>query len=274
MQKVQKIFEYSQGRNIWRIILTDLDQIVVEERDIQNKEVYFSCIDRLKGKIFWKNKSFLNEKFWIGIEGTKSNYLILHQFEKPDMPMHKKIINVDLKSGDILWVNDDLTFYDIDDKFIYGYLHNLDNLEFYQLEIESGNIIAALGNEDQSRPILSSIPEKDYSRYIFTKTLGDDDTEQIQKDIVSALIGDNLLFNLCEFIDYNDYFIFSYYDKIEPHSLINRLIIYDKVDKKPILFEILNQSTPAPVPDSFFMYDNYLYFIQNKVKLIGYRLLS
>lgn len=274
MEKLQKLFEYYQNRNIWRIILTDLNQIVIEERDIQNKEVYFSCIDRLTGEIFWKNKSFLSEKFWIGIEGTKSKYLILHQFEKPDMPVHKKIINVDLISGEIIWVNEDLTFYDIDDKFIYGYSRNFDNLEFYQLEIESGNIIANLGNEEQSKLFLNSIPEKDYSKYIFTKMLGENDTQPNQKDIVSTIIGENLYSNLCEFIDYNDYFIFNYYDKIAPHSLINRLIVYDKIDKKPVLFETLNESTPAPVPDSFFMYENNLYFIKNKVKLIGYSLMS
>jgi len=68
--------------------------------------------------------------------------------------------------------------------------------------------------------------------------------------------------------------IFNVYDKIDPKSLINRLIVIDKIEGKPVLIETLNQATPAPIPDSFFMYDNDLYFIKDKIELIAYRLNS
>lgn len=271
MSRIQKLFSFNQGRNIWRIILTDLDQIVIEERDIQNKEVFFSCVDRITGEFYWKDKFFLNEKFWIGIEGTRSKYLILHQFEKPDMPIHKKIINVDLMTGEILWVNNDLTFYDMDEEFIYGYETKFEDKEFYQLSIENGAILYNLGNEEQSRKILNSIPEKDYSRYTFTELFND--TSHINlKEIATRIIGNNSYFFLSEFIDGENFLILNHYDKISPQSLINRLIVYDKNSCKPVLIETLNESTPAPVPDSFFMYDDDLYFIKNKNELVGYRL--
>jgi len=271
MLEIQKLFSFNQGRNIWRILLTDLDQIVIEERDIQNKEVAFSCIDRVTGEFFWKNKLFLDEKFWIGIEDSRSKYLILHQFEKPDMPAHKKIINVDLISGNVLWVNDDLTFYDMDDEYIYGYDSNFEDKEFYQLSIKDGTILNSLGNEEQSKTILNSIREKDYSRYTFAQLL-DENSKIPVREITSQFIGENFHFFFCEFIDRENFLIFNYYDKISPQSLINRLIVYDKSSGKPVLIETLNSSTPAPLPDSFFMYDNDLYFIKNKNELVGYRL--
>lgn len=272
MSRIQKLFSFNQGRNIWRIIITDLNQIVIEERDIQNKEVFFSCINRITGEFYWKDKSFLNEKFWIGIEATKSRYLVLHQFEKPDMPNHKKIINVDLITGDILWVNDDLTYYDMDEDFIYGFAPKFEDKEFYQLSIEDGTIKNNLGNEEQSKPVLNSISEKDYSRYTFTEMMSESTSSNEVKELATKIIGENFYFNFCEYIDKGNILIFNYYDKIAPQSLINRLVIYDKSEEKPILIETLNSSTPAPLPDSFFMYDDDLYFVKDKIELVAYRL--
>lgn len=272
MSKIQKLFSFNQGRNIWRIILTDLEQIIIEERDVQKKEVYFSCIDRVNGNFFWKNKTFLDEKFWIGIESTISKYLILHQFEKPDMPNHKKIINVDLKSGEILWVNDDLTFFNIDENYVYGYIPQFDKNEFFKLSIEDGNIVSNLGCDDEARAVLNSINEKDYSRYQFTQMLSGSDGEEEISSLINRFLPNSSYLNFCEYIDRRDLLIFNVYDKIEPRSLINRLIVFDKIEEKPILIETLNSSTPAPVPDSFFMYDDDLYFIKDKMELVGYRI--
>lgn len=272
MSDIKKLFQYGQDRNIWRIIITDLEQIVIEERDIEKKEVFFSCLDRVTGKFYWRDKKFLDEKFWIGIEGSRSKYLVLHQFEKPDMPNHKKIINVDLISGEVIWVNDNLTFYDMDENFIYGYAQKFDEREYFQLSIEDGSIKNSLGNEEQSKFYLNSISEKDYSRYLFTETIGQ--FHQRPKELITKIIGDNSFINFCEFIEHRNYFIFNYYDKIAPHSLTNRLVIFDNHQGKTVLTETLNLSTPAPVPDSFFVFDDDLYFIKNKTELVAYRLKS
>ncbi len=274
MSKIQKLFSINQGRNIWRILLTDLGQIVLEERDVQKKEVFFSCIDRLSGDFYWKDKKFLDELFWIGIEGTISKYLILHQFEKPDMPNHKKIITVDLNTGEILWINDDLTFYDLDEQFIYGYHTKFNDREFVQLSIHTGEVKNNLGNELEAQTIVNSIKEKDYSRYSFSKMINDPNTQDYQKSIINRIIGDNTYLNFCEYIDMNNYLIFSYYDRIQPSSLTNRLVVYGKSEDKILLTETLNNSTPAPIPDSFFMFDSELYFIKNKTELVAYSLSS
>ncbi len=188
------------------------------------------------------------------------------------MPNHKKIINVDLLTGEILWVNDDLTYYDMDENFIYGYASKFEDREFYQLAIENGIIKNNLGNEEQSKPILNSISEKDFSKYTFTEMMSESPSSAEIREITTKIIGDNFYFNFCEYIDKGNILIFNYYDKIAPQSLINRLVIYDKIDEKPILIETLNSSTPAPVPDSFFMYDDELYFIKDKTELVAYRL--
>lgn len=274
MTKIDKLFSFSHNRIIWRILLTDLNQIVIEERDINKKEVYFSCIDRETGKFHWKDKSYLNEKFWIGIEGTISKYLILHQFEKPDMPIHKKIINIDLSTGEILWVNDDLKFYDMDENYVYGFITSFDENEYFKLSIETGEIVSALGNREQANTILETIPEKDYSKYHFSQMIRNIEPSNSVSKFINQFVNNSYYLNFCEYIDRPRFLIFNSYDKIESKSLINRLIVFDKIEEKPILIETINKSTPAPIPDSFFLYNDDLYFIKDKMELVVYRLKS
>ncbi len=272
MNKIQKIFSYSQDLNIWRILISELEQVVIEERDINKKEVFFSCIELESGKLVWKNKIFENEKFWIGIEGTKSKYLFLHMFEKPDMPAHKKILTVDLTSGDLAWKNDDLTFYGFDDDFVYAFNKKLDSREFFKLKIADGEMVASLGNEEEAKVILDNLPEYDYSKYKFANMVGENPDFQLQREIIQKVIGENKFLSLCEFIETDKYLVFNYYDKVAQWSLVNRLVVFAKSEEIPSMIETVNSSTPAPVPDSFFLYKNFLIFIKDKKELNVYSL--
>lgn len=273
MNKIQKLFSYSQDLNIWRILISELEQVIIEERDINKKEVFFSCIELESGKPVWKNKTFENEKFWIGIEGTKSKYLFLHMFEKPDMPTHKKILTVDLTSGDLAWKNDDLTFYGFDDDFVYAFNKKLDSREFFKLKIVNGEMIASLGDEEEAKVILDNLPEYDYSKYKFSNTVGENPDFQFQREIIKKVIGENKFLSLCEFIETDKYLVFNYYDKVAQWSLVNRLVVFNKSEEAPLMIETVNSSTPAPVPDSFFLYKNFLIFIKDKKELNVYSLI-
>jgi len=251
--------------------MTDLDQIVIEERNIEKMEVFFSCIDKNTGSVFWKNKRFLDEKFWTGIEDTKSNLLFLHMFEKPDMPLHKKIIAVNLIDGTIDWINHELTYFACDDNFIYAYKQNFESKEYFKLEKESGQIISSLGNEEDAKPYLNLIPEKNYSRYLFSSPIS-----QLENEVLINLIRNHAInskYNaFIEYILFKDFLIFNFYDKASEAFLINKLFIINQYSQKILHTETINSATPAPVPDSFFIYDDILYFIKNKKELIAYKL--
>ena len=56
-------YSFSNNRQIWRLIPTETGKIVIEERDTENKEVFFNCLDISSGeKIF--SEFQLEEKFW------------------------------------------------------------------------------------------------------------------------------------------------------------------------------------------------------------------
>ena len=102
--KIKKKYTHDNGRPIWRIIPTETGKLIIEEREKDNKQVYFNCLEIESGKKIFKNFQ-LEEKFWIGIEAVYNDVIYFHKFVKPDMPQHVGIIALDLGGKKILWEN-------------------------------------------------------------------------------------------------------------------------------------------------------------------------
>jgi hypothetical protein len=48
--KLKKLYKHDNGKQIWRILPTTNKKVVIEERDIKTKEVFFSCLEIESGK--------------------------------------------------------------------------------------------------------------------------------------------------------------------------------------------------------------------------------
>ena len=115
--KIKKVYTYTNKRQIWRLLPTSKDKLIIEDRDTQSKEVFFNCVNIISGKKVFSNLQ-LDEKFWIGIEAISEGIIIFHKFAKPDMPGHSSIIAFDIDTQSILWQNDELTFFLLAIKYI------------------------------------------------------------------------------------------------------------------------------------------------------------
>ncbi|HUX92187.1 MAG TPA: DUF4905 domain-containing protein, partial [Ignavibacteriaceae bacterium] len=92
--KIKKEYEYSNRRQIWRLIPTDSGKIIIEDRNVETKEAFFNCLDIYTGKKKFSNLQ-LDEKYWIGIETIYKDIIFFHKYLKPDMPGHIGIIAYD-----------------------------------------------------------------------------------------------------------------------------------------------------------------------------------
>ncbi|MCX8010147.1 MAG: DUF4905 domain-containing protein [Ignavibacteria bacterium] len=274
--KVKKLFSHSKGRQIWRIMLSNLGHLILEERDLSAKKVYFSCFNYSSGKSYWIDKQFLSEDFWIGIETVQDDILVLHKFEKPDFPTHKGIIAVDLNTGSLLWNNNELVFDFIDDDKIYASKTKFESREFFILKCKTGEVISSVGNDVQLINEIRELVDEEskYAAYLFPTQLSNEENFQEESKLVLRTIGDTKYLGYVEFINFASLFIFNCYEKIIDSSLVNKLYIYDKSSQKILFSEVLNQSTPAPIPDSFFIYEDILYFIKNKNEIVALKLIS
>ncbi len=118
--KLKKKYIHNNNRQIFRLIPTDTDKIIVEERDTDKKQAYFNCLHIESGKKILKNLQ-LNEKFWIGIETVYNDVIFFHRFQKPDMPHHRGIIAYDIEKKKKIWEDLENTFLFIKDDKVYSF---------------------------------------------------------------------------------------------------------------------------------------------------------
>jgi len=84
---LKKKYIHNNNRQIFRLIPTDTDKIIIEERDTNEKQAYFNCLHIESGKKILKNLQ-LDEKFWVGIEAVYNDVIFFHKFQKIGGSLH------------------------------------------------------------------------------------------------------------------------------------------------------------------------------------------
>ncbi len=144
--KIKKLYKHNNGKQIWRILPTVSNKLVIEERDIESKEVFFSCLDIQSGKNIFKDYQH-DEKHWIGIESIYNDIIFFHAYGKPDMPAHKSIIAFDIHTQSVLWQNDNYVFSFVYNDKVYCYQQRFESRVFFALDYITGDVVEELGND-------------------------------------------------------------------------------------------------------------------------------
>ncbi len=236
-------------------------RILGEDRNTDKKSVTFFCINAVNGLPLWSNKTF-DEQWWIGLDGVTNDRIFLHGFRKPDMPEHKNIIAVDLKSGDLLWQNKECTFLAIQHPFVFGFKDMFERRLYYKIEGATGEILEEL------TALPSGIePNMQYEKtdFQFPQPL----TENVEHMWNEVRKGNE--FAAAEYIDAGKQWIITLYTRhSDPdNGLKNSLVIIDTTTKKKVYSDVLNEFTPYAVPDSFFLDRNTLYYIKERKTLVA-----
>ena len=269
-------YSFSNNRQIWRLIPTETGKIIIEERDTNNKEVFFNCLHISTGeKIF--SEFQLEEKFWVGIEAVNNDIIYFHRFAKPDMPGHLGIIAFDIKSKTILWENPDYSFLFIDKSKIYCYKSLFEGRSFFALDSNTGELIAELGSDvsEINRLRDVALSKQSYEDYIFPRTYYSDDLpdERISK-IFSELKNEKVIAGAIEYAIYDEVLFFNFHEVLDDGLLRNTLKAIDLRDSNLIMEELLISETKAFVPDSFFFLQNLMFLLEEKNMLVVYELKS
>jgi hypothetical protein len=272
--KINKLYTYKSEQQIWRILLTDFRQFVIETRDPDSREVFFNCIDIETGNTIFKDYQF-DEKSWIGIETIYKDVVFFHKYAQPSLPGHKEIICFDIAAQQVLWRSDSLTFQFVSNDQVIAAASTYSGWHFYALNYKTGEVITDYGeNASQIQQMRNSADdEKDYSRYKFP--------EKITKDLIKHLDGDtaikDIILNLdiiedVEYTSYEDLFLMNYHHRETGNFLRNKFAAVDLTKNKVIFEEVLNNNAKGYAPDCFFIYENILILLQEKDRIIIYRI--
>lgn len=269
--KFKKHIEYRPGKQIWRIIITDDESVVIEKRDTSDKQVYFDSFELVsKNNIF--SDLQLDEKFWIGIEKVYKGIILFHKYSKPDMPGHKEIIAYDVKSGKILWRNENYSYLFVHDEKVYCFKQQFEGRNFFTLDYLSGELVDELGNDTQKVNSIygKSREEESYKDYIFPETIESKNAKatEIIKELKSNLaIVDQVEYNI-----YGNYLFASYHTRAFENSMINKFSVFNLDSGSEIFNETLLPNTESLMTDSFFVYKNFLFLLKGKDELVIYKI--
>lgn len=269
MSIIKKEYSYSSKRQIWRLLLTETNKLIIEDRDIQTKEVFFNCIEIDSGKKIFSNFQ-LDEKYWAGIETIYNDIIFFHKFVSREMPDHSGIIAFDINSKKILWELEDLVFLFIWEGKIYCYKSKFESREYFALDYNTGNLLEELGDNPNE---LNSLRELSYSSnnyegYLFTEPFNTNNSNSSAiKDFFNELKENHVIAGNIEFIELDNLILFNFHEVQSDGSLTNRFKAVEYLTKNVIFEEVLNSKTKTFIPDSFFIKDNFIFLLIEKMGL-------
>lgn len=268
--KINKLYTYKSEQQIWRILLTDFSQMVIETRDTDSREVFFNCIDIETGKNVFKDFQF-DEKSWIGIETIYKDVIFFHKYAQPQMPGHKEIICFDIASRQILWRNNSLTFQFVYSDQVIAAADTFEGWHYYALNYKTGEVITDYGeNGVQINQMRNSAEdEKDYSLYKFPGKISKDQIRLIEgKNAIKDIILNLDIIEDVEYTSYEDLFLMNYHHRKPGNILRNSFAAIDLEKNKVIFEETLSENAKGFSPDCFFIHRNILILLKEKDRII------
>jgi len=269
---MKKYFQYKSGKQIFRLLITDSDKLLIETRDTNTKEVFFNCFELESGKQIFTEIQ-LEEKTWLGVEAVYKDIIYFHKFPKPNMPGHKEIIAFDIAGQKIIWQNNVYAFSFVYEDKVYAYTQGFEERFFYSLDYITGEVLKDFGSNYELINSLKAQQEnsKDWSRYIYPE-LNISGADDKNKQIISQFTDGFSLVGEIEWLEINDLLFFTFHTKEKDEKFTNRFAAVSKTYGETILFETLNEKITALLTDSFFVYKKYLFLLKGKDEVTIYRL--
>ncbi len=269
---IKPIFTYSNNKQIWRLLLTEKNRLIIEERDLNNKEVFFNCVEVESGKKIFSNFQF-EEKYWAGIEAIHNEIIFFHKFINRDMPDHMGIFAFDINTKKILWKNDDLIFLFILQGKVFCYKNKFDSREFFSLDFKTGNLVEELGEDSKTINLFreQSYNSNNYNGYFFPTSFNslNNDLTPYNK-LLNELKENYTIAGSIDYIEIDNLLFFNFHEVQSDGTLTNRFKAIEYLTKNVILEEVLNTKTKSFIPDSFFIKDNFVFLLIEKTKLKVY----
>lgn len=263
-------WSYSVPHTLWRLMFSDNELIIGENRDTEKKSVTFFCLNATDGTVVWKEKQF-SEQWWIGLEGISGDRLFLHGFQKPDMPEHKGIICVDARTGSELWRNADSALLTTRSTYVYSYRDLFEWRVYYEIDETTGVFIREMDELPDGVDRNVTLEKTDF---LFPQQL-EPANERLWGLLPRIVQRNDANIRSAEYIETNNRVLINIYS-IHPkpgengqENLTNTLYIVEAASGKKLFSDVLNKETPYPVPDSFFVDHDTLYYIKERKTVVA-----
>jgi hypothetical protein len=226
--------------------------------------------------VLWDNS--FGEQWWIGIEGVHDGILFLHKFAQPDMPEHRGIVAVEIRSGHVLWQNDGWKFEGASGNALFASSRSLTGGMFFEADFRSGITTGEFSSEEAvkqaAKVTTNGIPESEkFPLFLPDIDSGDSEITSLIRNHSDA----GRLVGPVEYLELRSLLVYAYHERT-PSSTHERMVLdhhLNVVSEDEVLFsEILNRNAPAVMAGNFFVENDMLFFVHERTKLTAVQLLE
>ncbi len=274
---LEPAWSFSADGVLWRTLFSSTGRIVGECRNQEQKQASFFCLNEESGLLLWRDLR-LDEAWWVGMEAVHGRFLILHEFANPSMPEHRGIHVVDLDSGGVIWRRPEMTFWFAYRDRVYAYEQRFEKRIGHAFDLEKGEIIETYEEGlDQLFPLRQlAVAESEGDEMLFPEVAGEEETNTRVLKIIKEETKGEYVVGSVEYIEHRNVLIFNYHkaakgSSAEAPRLENHLCVFDMSRGTRLYTEVLFAGGTAPVPDSFFVKNESLYFVKNQNTLVSLR---
>jgi len=278
--KIKPEWVFEQRGNLWKFIFGGKDFIAGETRDLEEKKLYLFTLEIHTGKKLLKDFAFEDGNYWISIEGASTHILYLHRFEKPELPYHKNIIALDLRTGKKLWENEEFQYFFSTEENLFGIKQKFEKTDLVEINISDGKVIRQITDEEY--PDIIELKRKSdddlYTEYYdYPKSVSQYPPENTESVIIDEEVSNAE--GEIEYITKEGKLFFNYYKPAEidikditRKYYKNVFCIFDTATGEKLYEDVLNDRSSFNVPDNFFCKDNFLYYLREKKNIVAIKL--
>jgi hypothetical protein len=274
--QLSPIWKFTPSGKIWKVLFADSALLLGEARDVDTKRASFFCIDSETGIALWNQLRFA-EPWWVGIDGVHRGVVFFHEFAKPDLPEHKSICAVDLRSGEILWTNSDATFFFAYGDFVFAERKMFEKRVALKLSFTTGEMIEEIDDPDTLMSLrrLSAQESGESNDVLYPEVLAEHE-ERSRLSLLSPYI-DSDRWRSLESIETTTHVVASFHSvsniaSVESPVFSNQLLILEKANARKVFADTLNAETKAIVPDSFFIRNRTVFYVKEYSSLVAVKL--
>ncbi len=247
-ENLKQVFSEKFKGLIWKIRIHEKNEyMAIESRHLESKNVSFSVLDLQTGKIFFKERSYL-ESMNLNLAYAAQKNLILTVNEHVESPESKGLISINVLNGEILWERYNFSFNQADSS----------GLQVYDPKIYPRNYlwINHLNAENISKQENSSTRISDL---LFP--------DLFESYVLPNFIEHGLIIGQISVLHKDGLSIVSFHQKMK-NNMQQRLVVYQ--DDRIFIDDIIIDDIQKLQPESFFMMNKQLLYIRNKNEIVSY----
>ena len=247
-EHLKQVFSEKFKGLIWKISIHEKNEyMAIESRHLESKNVSFSVLDLQTGKIFFKERSYL-EPMNLNLAYAAQKNLIVTVNEHVESPESKGLISINVLNGEILWERYNFSFNQADSS----------GLQVYDPKIYPRNYlwINHLNAENISKQENSSTRISDL---LFP--------DLFESYVLPNFIEHGLIIGQISVLHKDGLSIVSFHQKMK-NNMQQRLVVYQ--DDRIFIDDIIIDDIQKLQPESFFMMNKQLLYIRNKNEIVSY----